>query len=243
MITLYSWPKPMEGEFGQIQYNALMSWKEIKQAEVYLIDNETHDLEDIADNIGAVVIDIERNEFGTPVLSEVINDMYSRGNEYNMWVNTDIILPNFREVVLDVIDYELGEFMVVTTRWDVDMSIPYSYHENWVQYVYQRTLTSGQLHKPCGSDVFIWKGDWLKGVVPDFALARAAWDNWLMWKTLDLGLPLVDATRSIITIHQEHGGRVWDGPEVQGNRDVCGGRMKDVKHATYTYDAFELKRK
>jgi hypothetical protein len=42
------------------------------------------------------------------------------------------------------------------------------------------------------------------GEIPPFALGRFAWDNWLLWRALDLGVPVVDASAAVLAVHQDH---------------------------------------
>jgi hypothetical protein len=40
--------------------------------------------------------------------------------------------------------------------------------------------------------------------MPEFAIGRAGWDNWMIFHARRLGLPVVDATPSLMIIHQNH---------------------------------------
>jgi len=63
-------------------------------------------------------------------------------------------------------------------------------------------------------------------------LARCAWDNWLVWKAKRLNAAVVDASRDIIAIHQNHdyfyhaGGfpGILRGEEAMENRRLAGGK-------------------
>ena len=54
-----------------------------------------------------------------------------------------------------------------------------------------------------GIDYFVYPHQ-LWGEIPDFALGRFAWDNWLLWRALDLHVPVVDASAAVLAIHQDH---------------------------------------
>jgi hypothetical protein len=82
-----------------------------------------------------------------------------------------------------------------------------------------------------GSDYFIFpKGDAI-GKLPAFAVGRPAWDNWLIYHARQLRVPVIDATKAVTVIHQNHGyGHVpeqrdegWEGPEADWNRGLIGG--------------------
>jgi hypothetical protein len=87
--------------------------------------------------------------------------------------------------------------------------------------------------------------------MPDFAVGRTAWDNWLVYKARYLKIPVIDATDVVLAIHQKHdyshaGGhwQVWHGPESQGNQELAGDRRKffNVKDANYLLTKNGLKK-
>ena len=54
-----------------------------------------------------------------------------------------------------------------------------------------------------GSDIFIYPRG-LFGAVPQFAIGRGYWDNWLMWKARQLDADLIDLTAAVTAVHQIH---------------------------------------
>jgi hypothetical protein len=82
---------------------------------------------------------------------------------------------------------------------------------------------------PSGSDYFLFPHD-LFSEIPDFAIGRAGWDNWMIFHARQQGWPVIDATPSILVIHQDHdyshlpGGKPhYEHPESQVNQDLAGG--------------------
>jgi len=66
--------------------------------------------------------------------------------------------------------------------------------------------------------------------MPDFAIGRAGWDNWMIYHARQRGWPVVDATPSVMVIHQDHdyshlpGGKPhYEQPESRRNQDLAGG--------------------
>jgi hypothetical protein len=97
---------------------------------------------------------------------------------------------------------------------------------------------SGVLHQDAGIDYFAYrKGMW--GDLPPFSLGRWSWDNWLVWRALNLGVPVIDATAVATAIHQNHDGchrGVY--AEVQRERNAAlvgstGGRLCRLRDATH----------
>jgi len=54
-----------------------------------------------------------------------------------------------------------------------------------------------------GLDYFIFPCGLFRDI-PPFAVGRPAWDNWLVYKARSLGLPVIDATKMVTAIHQNH---------------------------------------
>jgi len=60
--------------------------------------------------------------------------------------------------------------------------------------------------------------------MPPFVL-RVFWDNWLVWKALDAGKPVIDASRAVMAVHQNHDysyhpqgkAGIWSGEEAELN--------------------------
>jgi hypothetical protein len=81
-----------------------------------------------------------------------------------------------------------------------------------------------------GSDYFIFPRDCFADM-PEFAIGRAGWDNWMIYKARKEGWATVDATSSIMIIHQNHdyghlpGGQPhYKLPETYENIRLAGGR-------------------
>jgi hypothetical protein len=97
--------------------------------------------------------------------------------------------------------------------------------------LYRRTLNEGVLRGPSAIDYFIFPHD-LYRRMPPLALGRAYFDNWMIWAAKRYGGKVVDATQSVLAIHQAHdyqhlvGGRdtAYLGEEAKANMRLAGGR-------------------
>jgi hypothetical protein len=86
------------------------------------------------------------------------------------------------------------------------------------------------MHSRGGSDYFIFPRSCFTEI-PDFAIGRAGWDNWMIYEARRRGWPCVDATPSIQIIHQDHdyshlpqGQAHYRLPETFENIRLAGGR-------------------
>jgi hypothetical protein len=122
------------------------------------------------------------------------------------------------------------KFLIVGQRWDLDVTQPLDFSDGWVERLQVDTHGRGELHRPMGSDYFIFPRDCFSDM-PDFAIGRAGWDNWMIYKARKEGWPTVDASASIFIIHQNHdyshlpGGQPhYRLPETYENIRLAGGR-------------------
>jgi hypothetical protein len=84
---------------------------------------------------------------------------------------------------------------------DVQEGLDFS--TGWEEKLHQRLSSQGRLHPPAGSDYFIFPRACFTDV-PRFAVGRAGWDNWMIFKARWEHWPVIDATHDIQIIHQDH---------------------------------------
>ena len=87
--------------------------------------------------------------------------------------------------------------MVVGQRWDLDVIRPLEFDGDWDSRLRAEILERGELHRPSGSDYFIFPR--LVFVeMPPFAIGRAGWDNWTIYHALQQKWPVVDAGQNAV---------------------------------------------
>lgn len=217
MVTLFTVQKPNEGHIKIIQDNALKSWRVLRpEPEILLIGDGGY----------------KCNQYGTPL----VNDIFSTAerlasNGLLCYINADIILmPDFMRVALEVARKH-QRFLMVGQRWDLDITEPIDLSNGWETALLGK---NGKMHGPTGTDYFLFRKGTL-GTIPPFALGRPVWDNWMLWNASNLGLDIVDVTKRVIVIHQnhdyshlrvdtiEHG---WAGLETDENLRLAGGHIQ-----------------
>ena len=87
-----------------------------------------------------------------------------------------------------------------------------------------------QLHRPAGSDFFLFPKSCYQDI-PNFAIGRAGWDNWMIYKARKENWPVVDCTPSLMIVHQNHdyshlpGGKThYEHPDTNENIRLAGGQ-------------------
>ncbi len=228
-LTLFTIPKGfVDPHVSLIQRNALASWRALgADVEVLVMGDDPGVAAAAAEHGATHVGDAATNEFGTPLLDWAFSQAAARGSgEVLCYSNADIILLG------DLLDtartLRFPDYLAIGQRWDCDITEPIDFRERgpalkgWAH-------AHGTLDLGRGSDYFLFPRATDFGM-PSFAVGRPGWDNWIMGRALELGMPLIDATEGITAIHQNHDyghvtqrtGSDWEGPEADRNRHLGG---------------------
>ncbi|MBM0740841.1 hypothetical protein JOY44_04285 [Phormidium sp. CLA17] len=235
MLTLFAIPKAFRGEFDQIQRNAITSWTLLEPKPEIILLGDDEGTAEVAKEFGVKhVSGIERNEYGTPLLSSIFEIAQRVGVEpLFAYVNADIILLNDFMTTIQQIPFQ--QFMMTGQRWNLDFNEAIAPNTSWAEELRDRALTLGRLEGPQAMDYFVFPRDTYTSI-PPFAIGRLCWDNWMLYRALNLNIPLIDATEAIVAIHQNHDynhhpdGKkgVFLGEEAKNNLKLLGG-----EHYTY----------
>ena len=232
LITLFSAPKPfIDPHINTIQRNAIQSWLQLApDVEVLLIGDEVG-MAEVAAEFGVKHLpQVACNDEGTPLISSIF--ALARQNSSSpllAFVNGDILLmPDFVQMAKRA-QQQVDHFLLVGQRYDLDVSEPLVFGPQFARQLRVDAIARGRLHPPGGSDYFIYPREVFTDI-PEFAVGRAGWDNWMLYHAYSQPWPLVDATRSITIVHQNHdyahlpGGEVhYDLEETQVNVRLAGG--------------------
>jgi hypothetical protein len=119
------------------------------------------------------------------------------------YVNADILLlQDFVDVTRQVAS-QVEQFLLVGQRWDLDITSPIDFSVGWQARLQEMIRENGKLHPLGGSDYFIFPRHCFTRI-PDFAIGRAGWDNWMIYEARRNGWRVVDATQGIRLVHQSH---------------------------------------
>ena len=242
LITLFSTPKPFtDPHINLIQRNAIQSWLRAGKDVDILLIGEEDGLAAVAEEYGVLhVPDVKRNESNTPLLSSIFQIAHEASDsEFIVYVNTDIILPpNFQEVV-QAVAKQADDFLAVGHRWDLDVREKLTFPANWAEALKTTVQERGKLRGSFAIDYFIFPRKFY-AQIPNFAIGRASWDNWMIYRARQLGLPVIVLTPALTVIHQNHGfghipGGKYKSEEAKINLKLAGGRhnlyyMLDATH-------------
>jgi hypothetical protein len=205
-LSVFSAPKPFTNpHIATIQQNAIQSWLQLgPQVEVILIGDEAG-LADVAERMGVKHLpDVRCNAQGTPLVSSIFELARTNSDSpFLAYVNADILLlPDFFKVTRQLAN-QVEQFLLVGQRWDLDITTAIDFSDGWQGRIEEMIRVSGKLHPLGGSDYFIFPRRCFTRI-PDFAIGRAGWDNWMIYEARRNGWRVVDATRGIRLVHQSH---------------------------------------
>ena len=248
-ITIFSAPKPFTNpHIALIQRNAIQSWIHLAQdaqadnVQVILVGQESG-LAEAAQEFGVTHLpDVRRNAQGTPLVSSIF-DLARQGGQSQLmcYLNADMLLtPDFLQHCRQVGE-QTERFLLIGQRWDLDVTQPMDFSAGWEERLRDEVHQRGRLHKPAGSDYFVFPRSIFTGI-PDFSIGRAGWDNWMIYHARQQGWQVIDGTPSIFVVHQSHdyshlpGGKPhYNLEESQANMRLAGGlaHMYMVLDASY----------
>lgn len=236
-LTIFSIPRPFNGHTGLIQTNAIASWTRVRGADVVLMGDD-----DGVDRAAASLgvrhePSIERNARGTPLISDAFERLRRlAASEVVVFVNGDIVFTDdLADAVSAMRRSRFPHWVLVGQRRDFDVGGPIVMTEGWQNRLLADVAARGTLHGKSGIDFFAFPRD-LPLKLPPLAVGRVGWDSWLVYATRKAGIPLVDATRAVCAIHQNHPpAHDPAGAEADDNRRSAGGfyRMGSIRDADW----------
>jgi len=248
MLTIFSIPKPFSGRINILQRNALSSWLQLRpKCEIILCGSDPTVIR-VAREYGVKSLpEIECNEYGTPLLNSVFQQVKSTATySLRCYVNSDIIFLSDLLPAIERIPFTKFLAIGQRTNLEIEDALEFS-NTNWQTELSALTKIKGQLYIKSGMDYFIYTKNSGLDELPPFVVGRPRWDNWFVFNARMLGLPVVDITRVCRAIHQNHdyyhiphwSGNAWDGPETETNnrlfRKLLGGKkhLSTINDATY----------
>ena len=244
LLTIFSAPKSFTNpHIATIQRNAIQSWLHLGPEVTVLLVGEEAGLAEVAAEFGVPLLSqVQRNASGTPLVSSIF-DLARRASDspFLAYINADILLmPDLIQATgqvatalqdspVSIQGCIAAPFLLIGRRWDLDVKNLWDFSPGWDERLRLEVQARGQLHRPAGSDYFVFPRPAFVEI-PDFAIGRAGWDNWMIYHARQQGWPVIDGTPSVMIVHQSHdyshlpGGKPhYDLEESQQNMALAGG--------------------
>jgi hypothetical protein len=94
---------------------------------------------------------------------------------------------------------------MIGRRWDTNINEPWNFSQpDWETHLRSLALLKGKKNGPSWIDYFCFSRNLFYGKMPPFLIGRHGWDPWLPWFAYNSKVPLIDASRMVIAVHQNH---------------------------------------
>jgi hypothetical protein len=206
VLTIFSCPKPFSGQTGVIQRNAIRSWTLLTPSPEILLMGGEEGSQAVARECGAECVEaVATNQRGTPLISAMFQVAQATASESILcYVNADIIMTSdLTKVVAWIVDRDMDSFLLVGRRRTIAITEPMAFASGWEHELRYELCAKTPLDPPSAIDYMVFpKG--LFADIPDFAVGRPRWDNWMLWYAAKHNVPLIDCTESLFAVHQCH---------------------------------------
>jgi hypothetical protein len=220
-LTIFTAPKPFTNpHINIIQRNAIQAWKLLDDTEVILVGDEPGIPETALEFGVRNVKKVERDEKGIPTVRSVMEVGHANSDTpYLCYANADMILMSDLFQATRQVSAQAKDFLLVGQRWDLDLTELLDFSPGWEARLRLLVETRGKFYSPWGIDYFAFPRH-LYSEVPNFTIGRPAWDNWMVYHARQTWGLAVDATRSVMVVHQSH-----DYSHLPGNKPPYGSEV------------------
>ncbi len=244
-LCLFSIPKPFRGAAERLQQNALDSWRRLgSRVEVVLLGDEAG-VAEAAREFGFLHCPkLSCNSQGTPLISDAWNAVRQATNTRQfLYSNADILFEQNLLTAAEVLDsWPANRYLAIGQRIESDLGEDVrGWSNEQLQDWIRRQRREREKASVVCKDYFLFPRHLFLDV-PDFAVGRGNWDNWMVYHAHRSGIPVVDLTNAVVALHQPHdhrhsGGRRQAyvvGDEARENQRLAGGRHLLVgSHASH----------
>lgn len=226
MVTFLASPKSFVGVDDGNQRRAIRSWLAAAQGAEVILYGASQGVSEAARELGVRHVSrIRCNQVGLPYFNAIVEHAAEHGQHARqVYLNCDILLPPYFGSRLKCVDG--GRSLIVGQRIDLAAgTIFYPEPGAWDDSVGD-LIAAGKasLHPPSGIDYFVFERGMWHGL-PNVLIGRGGYDSALLAYCLRRRIPVYDASRILLVVHQYHdyahvgdGQRfVFAGPEAQEN--------------------------
>ena len=208
LITIFAIPKPFDTSTDQIQRNAINSWSRLgPNVDVLLIGDETGIAETAAELQVGHVGGLEINQHGTPLVSSAFEIAHRETRSpFLVYCNCDVILmPDFIDAIkLLALDQSHPRLVAFGRRTDLKVETEIDFDQpQQIQQLLRDCDRNGVAASNACKEYFIFNRQ-LYSNVPDFAVGRGNWDNWIIHFAKQQNIPAISLSDTVRVIHQEH---------------------------------------
>lgn len=236
-LTLFAIPKPFtDPQMIAIQANAIRSWQRLGSPLEILLLGDEPGIAEYAHQLGVRHIPrIRRNANGTPSVGDAFRIAAQAANSpWLMYCNADVILRGDILTLLNGLQGALGDepCLGFGRRKDIQPPGPLDWSATeWPAKLDCLAATARKASIVC-KEYFLFRRSALLDI-PDFAVGRGNWDNWLVSACRRRGWKVFRLDSCLAAIHQMHAythtglsrfACYVSGPEAKENERLAGGK-------------------
>jgi hypothetical protein len=255
MLTLFSTAKPFVGHIGTIQRNAIRSWQRLHADVEVILFGDDKGTAEVCQELDLVhVKEVAKNRFGTNYVASIFDRAQEIArHDLLCYANCDIVLMEDFRGAVEFVSQAREQFLAAGRRWDLNLRYLLDFGlPGWEVEVRQLAREANRQRPVQFIDYFVFKKGLYYHKIPELAIGRAGWDNWMIWFASSTGVPVVDVSESVCAVHQNHdyshhpGGEkgIYEGEEAQWNYSLLDGSRKfgTLENAEYLLQAGGLRR-
>lgn len=207
-LTFFTISRSFTGEFNHIQRNAIRSWKRLNPDKIIVFRQAGADkgIKEAAEEFGCVHREVQlHKEFGLPILQNAFDAAQAEATSRLMcFIHAEMILMDDFKTAVELVANRFDNFLMIGRRWGwrIDESLDFS--TDWQHQLRERSKTA-KLYGRAGLSVNVFNR-WLykPGQVTRAMIGRCGEDLWLTTHIMRQNIPVIDATKAVMLIHQNH---------------------------------------
>ena len=202
MLTFFTTAKAFEGHSEVIQRNALKSWTLLHQDVEVIVFGDDAGAAEVCREMGLRhEPKVERKKNGTKGVRSIFGRAQELArHERVCYCNCDIILTDDFRQALDRVAGWRENFLIVGRRWDVDVTAAVDFREaRWQETLREQARREGFQRLYYNIDYFAFRRG-LYREIPELAIGRNCWDQWLVWQAGAAGADSISTRCSTLTL-------------------------------------------
>lgn len=248
MLTLITTPKPLDIPANRVAFlNAIRSWVRIEPRPEILVFGGDRAL--IEGEGGRWVGEFKATSHGNPYFDDFIRTAERlASNDILMYITDHLILTYDVSAVAELISVRFpGPFVAIGRRWDLNLDAALRFNTGWEDVLRQRTLYEGKYQSVGAKDYIMFRRPFPLEI-PPFIMGYPWYDTWMVVAAMRADIPVVDVSRAIFPIHQNHGfmqGSLQKReatPQTHHNARLAAGMSNQghTIHASYMFTIFDI---
>lgn len=207
MLTIFTTHKPLNVASNQIAFcNAVRSWRRIAPTPQILVFGSERA---IVNDEDATLVEVANpaTPNGHPYFNDFIRQSEQLAtNDILMYCTDHLVLTYDLADTISLLDARFrGPFVAIGRRWDVTLDSYIDFgRATWADDIRQFALKRGKYQSVGAKDYLIFRRPFPIPTIPPFIVGYPWYDTWAVVACQRAGIPVIDVSRTVFAIHQNH---------------------------------------